>query len=416
MLILRNMRRCVLILLIIVASLGVLSCSPNAQGIATDVPELICAIPSDALCVGVFSRLDHGMDRLVDSLSTLRRLDYGKLSRAKSVVALCDVGAIAPLLVIEAGKTDADTLEQVRSLMDMADSLRLGSALVGLSTHNALLLSTSPTVITVACRHIASESSILDAPDFDLVLPALTAQDAVILRNRGASKLMSSGFGGFSAKQVAAFIKEAAEWTVESGQKVQAVYPESQRYFCNFMDAVSDGASKLASAFPNGADAVIDLPVSSLKDWRGLYEGWLDARIELEAYQKRISSLKKSCGKDPLAWEKELGVKELACVMMPGGTLNMVRTSKNLGSQETGVNPNTGFVRALYGSIFNASDSCRICSGNWIISGERALLDSLKMDKIHSSGWPASAKVVVWTPEKQINWTKENIKIWNSNQ
>ena len=410
------MRRCVLILLVFAASLGLLSCSQGAPGVAQGAPELFHAVPSDALAAGYFSRLDHCLDRMTDSLSVLRRLDYGKLSRARAAVAMCDVGSVFPLLIVEAGRADADTLESVRSVMALADSLRISSAFVPLESHYTLLLSPSSTVITVARRHIASESSILDAPDFDLAEPLLGQQDVIVLRNRGASRLPGVSFGRFSWKQIAAFLRDAAEWTVLTDQELQPIYPQSQRYFCDFLESVSEAPSKLSAAFPAQASSVIDIPLASLQEWRQQYEKWLDARIELEAYRRRLAALRKSSGKNPLDWEKELGIKELACVTLPGGTLNMVRTSRNGGADGVAANPNTGFVRALYGAVFNPSDSCVLHIGNWLISGDRMLLDSLKLLKERPSGWPAAAKIVVWTPEAHLNWTKESIKIWNSNQ
>ena len=410
------MRKCVLILLIAVSCAGLHSCAEGAAGVSQEAPELLKAVPSDALCVGLFGRLDHGMDQMIDSLSVLRSLDYGKLSRARAAIALCDIGSICPLLIIEAGKVDADTLENVRSLLDLADTLKLGSALLELDTHKALLLSESSTVITIVNRHVSSESSILDAPDFPLVLDVLTGTDAVVLRNRGANRLQNAGFGPLNAKTVAAFVREAAEWTVLSGGRLLPVCPDSGRYFTNFMSSLSEAPSKLSSAFPEGAVAIVDMPVNDLKEWRSAYEGWLDARIELEAYQKRIDALKKAAGKDPLNWEKELGVKEVACVMMPQGTLNMIRTARSASSEGVQTNPYKGFARALYGSLYNSADSCFVRHGVWFISGDRALLDSLKLGSARPSGWPAAAKVVSWSKDNQINWTKDNIKIWDSNR
>ena len=416
MLILHNMRKCVLILLIAFSCAGLHSCAEGAAGVSQEAPELLKAVPSDALCVGLFGRLDHGMEQMIDSLSALRSLDFGKLSRSRAAIALCDIGSVCPLLIIEAGKAGADTLESVRSLLDMADTLKLGAALLELDTHDALLLSESSTVITIARRHVASESSILDAPDFPLVLDVLTGADAIVLRNRGANRLQRAGFGPLSPKTVAAFVRDAAEWTVLSGGRLWPVCPDSDRYFTNFIASVPEAPSKFAASFPEGAVAVVDLPLGELKEWRSAYEGWLDARIELESYQKRLDVLKKSAGKDPLNWEKELGVKEVSCVMMPEGTLNMVRTAKSVSSDGVQVNPYKGFVRALYGSLFNPADSCCVRSGVWLISGERALLDSLKLGGGRPSSWPAAAKVVAWSEDNQINWTKENIKIWNSNR
>lgn len=416
MLILHNMRRCVLILLIALSCAGLHSCAEGAASVSQEAPELLKAVPSDALCIGLFGRLDHGMDQMVDSLSALRSLDYGKLLRSRAAIALCDIGSICPLLIIEAGKVGADTLENVRSILALADTLKLGAALLELDTHNALLLSESSTVITIVGRHVASESSILDAPDFPLVLDVLTGSDAIVLRNRGANRLQSVGFGPLSAKTVASFVREAAEWTVLSGGRLWPVCPESDRYFTNFVSSLTEAPSKFAASFPEGAVAVVDMPLADLKEWRKAYEGWLDACIELESYQKRLAGLKKAAGKDPLNWEKELGVKEVSCVMMPGGTLNMIRTAKSSSSDGVQTNPYKGFARALYGSLFNAADSCCVRKGVWLISGERALLDSLKLGGGKPSSWPAAAKVVAWSEDSQINWTKESIKIWYSNR
>ncbi len=411
------MRRCVLILLIIVASFGLQSCAENAPGTPQNVPELIKAVPSDALCLGLFSRLDNGLETMVDSSSLLRTIDYGRLARSHAAIALCDVGSIAELLIIEAGRTGSDTLEIANKIMVQADSLKLSHSILPVGSHNALLLSTSSTVITIAGRHVASESSILDAPYFQDVLGTLPGGDAVVLRNRGALRLFPKGFGPLSRRETASCVRDAAEWTVLSDGYLYPVAPELGRYFCNFMQALPGGPSKLQTAFPEGAAAVFDIPLGPGDQWRKAYEAWLDANIELEQYEKRIQSLSKASGKNPLDWEKEQGVKEIACVMMPDGTVNMVRTSKAQQAEGVQKNPYAGFVRALYGSAFNASDSLCLRNGSWLISGSnKTLLDSLKIGSEKPAQWPSSSKVVAWSADGQINWTKDNIRIWDSNR
>lgn len=408
------MRNRVLILSLFAALLAAASCGGGAAGSEAEAPELLQAVPSDALCVGVFSRCDHALQRMTDSVSVFRKLDYGKLSRSRCAFALCDVGSISGLLVLDAGKHGADTLEAASSLLAQADSLKLSAALVELGARDALLLSPSATVITVARRHLASESSVLDAPQFDGVLQHLGGADAIAFRNSGAPKLFNVPLPGIARKEVASFVKEACVWVVAEGDRLYFVQPSGERYFCNFFDGVEDGASKLQASFPEGADLVIDIPVSSLPDYRRSYETWLDAGVVLEAYQKRLQALKKAAGKDPLAWEKEVGVRELASVSFRGSRLNMVRTDKTAATDGVVRNPYTGFVNALYGSVFNPADSCMLRSGNWIISGERAALDSLRLEKCQ--GWPARARAVVSTPEKRMTWTKESVRIWDSNR
>ncbi|MBP5720794.1 MAG: hypothetical protein J6W82_06980 [Bacteroidales bacterium] len=408
------MRNCVLTLMSAIAALLAVSCSQGASGGSHEAPELLRAVPSDALCAGVFSRCDRALDHMTDSNSVLRQLDYGRLSRSRAVVALCDVGTVQPLLVLEAGKHGSDTLEAATSLMALADSSRLYSALVELPAHNAVVISPSSTVLTIVRRHLASESSVLDAPGFEAVPPVLGSSDGVFWRNREAAKLFDMKLGSVPRKALLSFLRDATEWTVAVGEKLYPIQTPAERYYCNFMSSLGDGTSRLGSFRPAGAELVIDIPVASLQEWRGGYETWLDARVELEQYQKRLQSLRKATGKDPLSWEKEAGVKEVAYVTGPGYCVNMVRTGSKLSGDGVQKNPYTGFVNALYGAPFNAADSCMIHCGNWIVSGERAVLDTLSFDTVKT--WPAKARAVVSTPERRLVWTKENIRIWNSVQ
>lgn len=407
------MRKCVQFLTLIAFALAAFSCAGGGPAASGEAPELLKAVPSDALSVGVFGKLEKGLDSMVDSSSVLRSLDFGKLSRAHAVVAMCNVGTVAPLLVVEAGKCDGDTLASVPALLAQADSLRISSAFVALDTHNALLLSPSATVVTVAGRHLASETSILDAPYFDSVLEVLGSSDAIIYRNGGASKLFDFELCSVPRKALNAFIHDAAEWTVVSGSNVDCVQPQSGKYFCNFMESLGEGQSRLAEAWPSRADLVVSLPIADLAAFRKSYEAWRDARVELEQYQKRIKEFSKK-DKSPLDWEKELGIKEVAYVAAPGFRVNMIRTSKGPKGDEVVPNPHTGFIRALYGDLFNPADSCIVRRGEWLLSGDRAVLDTLTLGAVKPEGWPSRARLVLDTPSWHITSTKQNIKIWNS--
>lgn len=408
------MRNCVLILMSAFAAFLVASCCESATGGSHEAPELLRAVPSDALCAGVFSRCDKALDRMTDSTSVLRKLDYGKLARAHAVVALCDVGSVQPLLVLEAGRHGSDTLEAATSLMACADSARLNSALIALPMHNALVISPSPTVLTVVKRHLASESSVLDAPGFEAVPDVLKGSDGVFWRNREAAKLFDAELPGLPRKNLVAFLRDATDWTVAVGDRLYPVQTPAERYYCNFMSSLGDGASRLGSFWPESAELVIDMPVASLQEWRSGYETWLDARVEVEQYRKRLQALGKATGKDPLKWEKEVDVKEVAYIAGPGYRVNMVRTGSKLTREEVGKNPYTGFLNALYGAPFDAADSCVLNCGNWIVTGERAVLDTLSFGSIKT--WPAKARAVVSTPDRRLVWTKESIRIWNSTQ
>lgn len=410
------MRRLILYALTLLAAVACQAVSGDAQ--RASAPEMLRAVPSDALCVGVFERCDNAMEQMLDSASVLRSLDYGKFGRHRAVVALCDVGSIAPLLIVETDKAEpgeglraaTDTLPQTLSLAAQADSFKVFSAQLALSRHNILLLSPSATVLTVVHRHLSSETSILDAPYFDGVLEAMGTADAIAWRNSGAAKLFPLQLCSIPRKQLVAFIKGASEWTVAAGGKLHTVQPQAEKYYCNFLGVIEDGPSKLGSAFPGQAELVIDLPIADVPAWRRAYETLMDARVELEAYNKNIQALKKTSGKSPLDWEKELDVKEVVYVATSEYSLNMVRCGKSGKQDGVKKNPASGFVRALYGEPFNPADSCCIRSGKWIISGPRAVLDTLTLKT--SKNWPATSVAAIQVPGRRLTWTKDNIILW----
>ena len=409
------MRKCVLLLLAMGLSLGLVSCNSGSAVSGSDAPELLKAVPSDALGAAIYSRLDRGLEGIVDSTSLLRKIDYGKLGRARSVIALCDVSSIVPLAIIEAGKASQDTIPAAAAVMALADSLRLPYIHTTLDEHNVLLLSPSETVITIAGRHLLSGSSILDAPDFGKVVEALPAGDVRIYRNRGAYKLFGNGITGGMRNSILSFVRDAAEWMIVTDSGVSAVQPEAEKYFCNFCSMLDAAPSKFGSVIPEGADLYLDIPIASAGDYRVAYELWLDARVALEGYNSRLAKTWKAGGKDPRLWEKELGVREVAMASYPFGRLNFLRVKDKESTEGVVANPWTGYVRALYGDAFNPADSCMMRSGNWIISGSRRALDSLAFGA--GRDWPSKAKAVAGTPDIRFVWNKDNnINLWHSNR
>ena len=411
------MKKCVLFLTVLNLALALASCGSGVPGAPSEAPELLKAVPSDAQSVGIFGRLDHAMDRMIDSSSVLHGIDFGKLARARAVIATCDLGALAPVMIVEAGKASEDTLAAAVSVMSQADTLGLPHAHITLEHHNALVLTPSETVLTVVSRHLASESSILDAPDFDKVVAILPAGDAMVFRNRGASKLFSGMFTGSMGPSAVGFVRDAAEWMVESEGTLQTVQPDAERFYCNFCSSLQEAPSKLQSVLPAEALFYIDIPLASTMEYRHSYEVWLDARVALEDYNRRLAKLSRSAGKDPRTWEQEAGVREAAVVTLPEGRLNMLRVKDKASSDGIIPNPRTDFARALYGEVFAPADSCMILSGNWILSGSRAVLESYASAKEAPAGWPAKAKVIAGSPARRYVWNKDNrIKIWDSNR
>ena len=398
------------------ASLAV-SCGGESQGASnTEVPEMLSAVPSDALCVGLYGRLDRGMNKMTDSLSVLRKLNFGKLSHARCAVAICDIGSLSELLVIDAGKHAPDSSAAVKSLLAQADSFRIAKVYVELNGRDALILSPSETVVTVVRRHLSSETSVLDAPDFDRVIAALPSGDVLICRNSGMPKLLPGKVSPAIQPRVIPFLRDASEWTVYSDGKVIPVHPEAEKYVCSFYESLPEAQSRLASVLPDSTDFVLNIPIADARQYRRSYEGWLDAKVALEAYQRRIDGLKKSSGTNPVAWEKSNDVKEVAVVVKDGVKYNLVRVASSSKQDGVAVNPYTGFLRALYGEDFNPADSCMIRRGNWIVSGPRAALENYQPAREKNRSWPARARLALQTPKIRLAWTNENIRVWDLNR
>ena len=403
-------------LILLMAVLIMPSCSPSGSGAGPgEAPLVLAAVPSDALFVGVSPRFDRALEAL-DSASVLRSLDYGKLSRSAGAVALCDIGSIVPLAIIDLGRHAPDTAAHVASLLAEADTLKLFSGIVGLGEDDVCLLTPSETVMTIALRHVAAETSILDAPGFGRVVQVLRSHDARIYRNRGLSKLPVPLLAGLPVRRQMSFLEGASEWTVISGERLIPVQPEGGSYFCNYFAPVQEAPSRLRAVLPQDADSVVDMPVGSVEEFRKGYESWLDAKVALEAYKGRISALKKASGKSPLNWEKEQNVQEVAYVHFGEHTLNMVRVARSSDGGDIQPNAYTGFVNALYGNMFEADDDCCMQKGEWIISGQRQALESYLPPEGKGVKWPAKAKLVLDTGGMRLEWTKDEIKIWDSNR
>lgn len=402
------------VLLLIVPFLAALSCGGGA-GAPGRLSELLLAVPADAVCAGQYSRLDNALAGMSDTLSPLRKISAGSLSRSEAVLALCNVGRLVPLLVVDAGRCSADTSAALSGLVASCDSLRLPHMIVQLGKRKAFVASTSHTVLDVSSRHIKGGASLFDAPHFTLVQEAFPDGDAVVCRSESAKSWLSCRLPALPAKVVNRFVKEASAWTIISKDAIRTVQPSSASFFCNMLEALHEQKCRLSAVLPDTAALAIGLPMVADGGYRAAYESWCDARAVLPAYNKRLQACEKASGKNPLDWEKEQGVKEVALVLIPasdGGfyRLNMVRTSSSSREEPKVVkNACAGFVRALYGEVFEVCDSCVLRSSEWLVSGSAEALDAYRLPESQQA-LPSSAKALVYTPGGSIVCTKDRIE------
>ena len=427
-------KKCVLTCLLVLSLL--FSCSQphrNAGAVREErrAPELLAAVPSDALAVICYDRLSEGM-RLLDSTSVLHRLDLKAFKNARMALSFCYNGSLVPVLALDAGRAEADSASATAALLTQAASLRLHAEYIRPDAEarrrGFVVITPSDAQLTAVRRHISGYTSILDAPGFRQALSEAASSEFVIIRGGGApERLVPKGWlqGVFPRRDLTSFLGKVAEWTVLTpagdGFDVKPVSVEDDAFFANILASVPCGNSRLAELLPDGTQFALDLAVS-LPQTREALERWQDASVRLTRYNKQLDALKAQSGKDPLKWEQEVDVREIALVHSDGGPVALVRPAKAATEREPYENPWRGFLPALYGNAFAlADDSCTACSRGWQIYGSpdavRAFIDAPRPET--APDLPAKgSRLIVYQPDKTLAWGKKGIHLalWNSNQ
>lgn len=362
----------------LLVALMLVSC---ARVSAPEETSLLRTVPSRAVAVMHFGHCGHALELLLDSTSVFRQLDYGRLEGAEMILSYDYSAGLIPLLALDAGRSDADTSSAVRKILLQAEELKLSALYTGdlLPKRAALLLSPSRAAIDEALMHIESGVSVLDAADF-VEASALADGSAgcIILKNENAGRWLPANLlkGQVDRREMVKFVSGAAKWMVLSfkdlsreGISFRCYTGGSRKYLAELFSGLPSGDSKLASALPDTAHFVVDLP---LKDYKQYCEAWkecLDARADLSKYKGRLAGLKKRFGKSPDAWLAEMAPREIALVRWESRELLLLRSGRKLkgGPAE---NPCPGFIPAIFGDIFRiADDSCTSPWEGWVLFG-----------------------------------------------
>lgn len=394
------------------------------------IPELLAAVPSDALAVVCFDHLEDGIS-LLDSTSVLRQLNLTAFKQSKMALSLCYNGSLVPVLALDAGRAEADSASAVSTLLAQAATLKLQTEYVRpdaeAKRRGFLLITPSNAQLTAVRRHLSEHTSILDAPGFRQALAAASGRDFIIFRGGGApERLAPKGWmqGFFPRRALTRFLGSVADWTVltptADGFDVTPVCEQDDAFYANILGSLPFGDSRLGAILPEDVRFALALPVA-LPQLREAVDRWQDASVKLTAHQKRLETLRKESGKDPLKWEREQDVREVALVHFgEDGVVALVRPAKSATEREPRENPWRGFLPALYGDAFTlADDSCTACARGWQIYGSpeavTAFIEAARPEEA-AFVWPGKGcRFVIYQPGKTLAWGKKGIRlIWNS--
>lgn len=422
----------VLLLLSLLAGCG--NPAPKAGAVREErrTPELLAAVPSDALAVLCFDRCAEGM-RLYDSTSVLAQLNLSAFKNARMALSLCYNGSLVPVLALDCGRAEADSASAVSILRAQAAQLRLHTDFFPADKEagrpGLIVITPSEAQLTAVRRHLGGYASILDAPGFRSALTAAASSNFIIFRNSGAERLAPKGWlqDYFPRRSLTAFLSTFADWTVltpkDGGFAIRPVCGAGDSYYANILGSLPPADSRLETILPRDTRFAMTLPVSN-PQLRQAVERYQDASVRLTRYRQALDGLKDAAGKDPLLWEKELDIREVALVRFDGGTVALARPAKAATEHEPAANTRRGFLPALYGSAFALPDDNTAATyGGWHVFGAekdvRAFLEAERPGKDEPRiGLPGrGCRFLLYQPEKTLAWGRKGIDLtWNSTQ
>lgn len=367
------------ILLSAIAIFCLVSCSKGGNA---EMSQLMRTVPSRSLAVMHFDRCDDALELLLDSTSVFRRLDYGRLGSAETILSYDYSAGLIPLLSIDAGRASEDSSSTVRKLLAQAEENGLRAIYTGelLPKRAAVLISPSQQMLDEALRHVECGNSILDARGFvQAAAMSEGGRGCILLKNESASRLLPRKMLAthFARKDLVRFFAGAAEWTLlefnsYSREKIGVRFrgDGNRKYLCEMFAALPAADCGVAAVLPQDASFVMGLPLKDAKDYLAAWQDCLDRRAELSKYRGHLAALKKAAGKSPETWFGELSPKEVAVVRWDSHEVLLLRPQKKARNAAIGENARAGFIPALLGDAFRlADDSCCAVQGGWLAFG-----------------------------------------------
>lgn len=405
----------------ILLSLLSLVCGCTQAPLAEPNP-MLCTVPSDAVAVVAYDRLEGILDTYVDSTDVLNRINYGRLLRGRAALAFCYTSSLTPVLTVEVSpKVEEDLIDRV---IGTASSLKLSSRYIGAGTDGrdsgVLALSPSETLVASVERHLKEDVSIMDAQYFPKS-PAGPANldNAIYLKNSAALRWLEKNAmsGVFTNRETADFLRNFSEWMilVPGTDGSMDFYPEagdSPALYWNVLSSiVKKNDVRILDIAPSDADFVLSESTGN-GALRPSYESFLDAMARLDKYQRNLADFRKGSGRDALDIEKELGVREVALVRWEGRKISLLRCERESKDTLVQENPFRGVVPALYGKAFLTDDGWMCLKGNWRAFGNKEDMEAfagVRTEDVEEKNYSFYLR----KEETCISRDNKGIRIWN---
>lgn len=337
----------------------------------------LCAVPSDAVLVAVYSDSDIFPEMKKTQVTMSLHYYSGRLHR---------------LYAVAAGK-DTDAQEAL-----LADSQAKG--FYSVAEGNLLLVSDSETLLKSSQRHLAKGVSILDVSGFDEAYRAKDGRNLLYIANNHFGKLlpllMPRPYSSY-----AGFLERLADWCVfditTSKQKTSLdgtlVHNSDASDFMNVLETMKPAVSELSDMLPSYTIFAASMPMRDISSYVEAYKSYLDSRQRMQIYvasQERLG-LKVSPVEMLGLWE----VSEVALASFKAGsvveTVNLIKvnnpetTTLFAGNDVTslkGYEPAMhswaypSLLSSVFGDLFARNDeSCFTYIDGWVVTGSKDAIE-----------------------------------------
>ena len=430
---------CIAVLLVLVVGVAVAvfflysgtGSRTSRHGVSAGDPEygIFQAVPSDALAVLHFDRLETlaesvsgrmSLSRLVpegrfsaflDSLS-VRSASLGGLRSSGAVLSFHYVGGIEPLLVVDACRAGADMTEEIAVIEKIAEEAGLYCAVTDcsdgaqpdsyLAKRKIVSVSSTDVLPGSSLRHISRGVSVLDKDGFHEALASVRGGiGEAVISNSGSGRILEHFFT-LDYRRYSDFLRRVSEWTafsfdvisperiVLSGSCVSGDGPDR---FMNVFRSSSGAASEVFSVLPSYTVSAFSVPVGNVDEYIAAYAAYADTRIGRIKYDAGHEELRKRAGISPSEWARRLDIKEVSrasfyvgnslesVLLFRPGRSGMAVFNTGTSAGDGGNNAAagdfiySGFASSLFGSLFSLPDESRfICMEGWVIVGSDAAL------------------------------------------
>ena len=373
----------------------------------------LCVVPSDAILVSSYSRMDKACNGILSAFSfpsaiaeSIADGTIESLRKSQMAVSLHYAGKLYSLYIIDASKSSESALHGLDAL---AQAHGMFSARVG----EYVVLSESENLIKASARHFDKNVSISNASGFSNAMASVGTEDVVLMSNLHSERLLRSLFTRKLSSR-SAFIERTSDWlafnATSSAQSPLSLegamlFDGDADEYMTVFDGCTPSVTELTQVLPSYTLSALSLPMKDVKSYISAYKSFVDSRQGLPGYLSRQKELGNKVGIMPEDLLSRLEIKEVASVSFIAGEgvekVNLLRVNSKdpaLIFKDAGLSTFRGYAPAVQdwayssfiGSVFGkqfilADESCCTYLNGWVITGSRLAVEEIIAE--HSSGY-----------------------------